>query len=185
LAEDAEWADLAVLQFAALCCDELFWRLVMSLPRLLRKSLPSLMRQRANDQKALREAASEISDREVRRELTTEERSLLSFVLAKGDEAAQTYQHQVVSARVVSRCGCGCPTIGLEVDRSLIPGSTTGRVIVDLLGQTPDGGQVGLLVFADGGFLSELEIYELDPHEKPYPLPTLDSLHPFEITSNK
>jgi len=56
------------------------------------------------------------------------------------------------------------------------------RVIADVLGTTPNGLGVGVLLFADDGYLSDLETYDFEGHVEPFPLPTLESLHPFETT---
>jgi hypothetical protein len=71
----------------------------------------------------------------------------------------------------------------LEVSRDAPAGHAAGRVIVDLQGMTPDGNAVGVLVFADGGYLSELEIYDYEDIPRPFALPTLESLHGFDERS--
>jgi hypothetical protein len=142
----------------------------MALPKSLKNSLPSLADVRKQQSEARREE----------RALSSAESQFLTYLLTNGSESAKTFIEQVPFATVVSHCGCGCPTIGLEVSLEAERGHSDGRVVVDLLGLTPAGGQVGVLVFVDDGFLSELEIYELDELQHPFPLPTIESLHPFE-----
>jgi hypothetical protein len=114
------------------------------------------------------------------RELTEEERSFLMHVLSHGSESARSFVAQLPVARAVGGCTCGCPSIGLVVNQAAVKGYATERVVVDLIDATPDGLGVGVLVFADAGYLSELEIYDFDAHVKPFPLPTIESLRPFE-----
>ncbi|QMV18317.1 hypothetical protein GOB94_06165 [Granulicella sp. 5B5] len=147
----------------------------MRLPKSLKKSLPLLGDIRRQQSEALKEDRS----------LSLSEVQFLTHVLANGSEHAQSFLGQVSFVKVVSHCRCGCPTINFEVSREAERGHSDGRVVVDLLGRTPDGGQVGILVFADDGFLSELEIYELDELPHPFPLPTLESLHLFEAAITK
>lgn len=120
-----------------------------------------------------------------KRALSDIEREFLTYVLSHGNESARSFLGQLPYSTVVSHCDCGCPTISLEIDRCAAPGVATSRIIVDLLGLTPDQKSVGILVFADNGYLSELEIYDLDELSRPYPLPTIESLHDFESHSTK
>jgi hypothetical protein len=53
----------------------------------------------------------------------------------------------------------------LAVDPKAAQGRATERIIVDLLGETLDGKSVGVLVFADDGYLTESEVYDLEGHE--------------------
>jgi hypothetical protein len=52
------------------------------------------------------------------RALTTEERALLDFLLA-GPLGDDRLRAQAATARVVAQCSCGCPSVGLAVNRSL------------------------------------------------------------------
>jgi hypothetical protein len=47
-----------------------------------------------------------------------------------------------------------------------------------MLGEV-DGKLVGIMLFQSGGYLSCLEVYDLDELERPYGLPALESLRPF------
>jgi len=49
------------------------------------------------------------------RDLTSDERVLLEWLLANGYEGASAFVSQLAQAKVVSRCACGCPTIDLAV----------------------------------------------------------------------
>ena len=49
------------------------------------------------------------------RELTGPERALLQWLIQNGTGNSAELMAQLAEARVVSRCGCGCPTIDLAV----------------------------------------------------------------------
>lgn len=49
------------------------------------------------------------------RPLNDAERSLLEWLLAHGSPDARQYAPQLLQARVVGRCTCGCPTIDLAM----------------------------------------------------------------------
>jgi hypothetical protein len=51
------------------------------------------------------------------RQLTAKERALIDFLLA-GPLGRQQLRAQVDATRVVTRCSCGCPSVGLSVDAS-------------------------------------------------------------------
>lgn len=116
------------------------------------------------------------------RTLNDEERNLLVHVLRHGGGSAQSFLGQLEFVRVTGRCDCGCPTINLLVDRAAKTGNAESRIIVDLVGNLPDGRDIGLLVFADDGYLSCLEIYIFDHKGEPFPLPVIASLRPFDGT---
>ncbi|MEU5263053.1 hypothetical protein [Amycolatopsis sp. NPDC021455] len=62
---------------------------------------------------------------------------------------------QAATARVTGRCGCGCPSINLEVDRTL-PVAVVADAPVAVEADVPGG---GLIVFAEEGHLSCLEYW--------------------------
>jgi hypothetical protein len=115
------------------------------------------------------------------RPLTSHERELLYWTLEHGSEETKSFLPQVASIQAIRSCTCGCPSIQLYVTEAAPLGiSHSGRVIVDLVGKTPNGELVGVLVFQDAGKLRELEFYLLDGEEKEFGLPTIASLSPFE-----
>lgn len=113
------------------------------------------------------------------RPLTSEESVLIVWLLDNGSPAARDFVPQLDGIRVVGKCLCGCPTIDLAVSGS--DKSTTGasQILADFVGETSKGWQVGVLLHARDGKLSELEIYNLSEHEGAYSLPTIPSLKPF------
>jgi len=113
------------------------------------------------------------------RPLSEEERLLLQHVLVNGSASAQSFAGQVAFAKATRGCDCGCPSINLIIDPRAPQSSASERIIVDLLGTLSDGADVGLFVFTDNGYLSELEVYTFGGRAEPFPLPVIQSLHPF------
>jgi hypothetical protein len=91
--------------------------------------------------------------------LNPEERMLIEWLLANGTPEAGVYVQQLKDLHVVSHCGCGCPTVDLAVGDA--QASTTGasQILADFGGITPDGIQVGVILHARQGKISELEVY--------------------------
>ncbi|VVJ15596.1 Uncharacterised protein [Amycolatopsis camponoti] len=102
------------------------------------------------------------------RPLTPAEREVLTFLLAGDFPGAAELRAQAETARVTGRCGCGCPTIDLEVDATL-PTADLGEPVE---ADAPDG---GLIVFADGGRLSGLE-YWTTSDDTPAEFPPVDRI---------
>ena len=115
----------------------------------------------------------------VERQLSTAERTLLEWLLAHGGPDASKYKSQIDSLRVVSRCGCGCPT----VDFALHSGHKMGasEVVAEAGGQSPEGVSVGVILHARDGELSELEIYSTQGEDVAFHLPLPESLEPYEV----
>jgi hypothetical protein len=121
----------------------------------------------------------EASPATVNRPLSIDERELICWLIDHGGCEASGFASQIAETRVIGYCGCGCPTIDLEVGRAPRANSGVPQVLADFVGETPEGLQVGVILFAKEGRLSELEVYSLSGHEKPFSLPTIRSLKPF------
>ena len=110
------------------------------------------------------------------RDLTEQERQLLGWLLDHAESDSSLYSAQLIDARVVSVCGCGCPTIDLGIRGAPAPKSGSS-ILADYYGMSPEDLLVGVIVHARDGFLSELEVYDVKGEAKgPFSLPTLDSL---------
>jgi hypothetical protein len=59
-------------------------------------------------------------------------------------------------------CDCGCPSFSLHPDMTLPPGDVSIRMPTDLHGTDPGGNLVGVLLFVDEGYLSDVEVYSRD-----------------------
>jgi hypothetical protein len=89
---------------------------------------------------------------ELKRELSEEEKKILSHVLSN-----TIYSNQIDSLKIIARCGCGkCPTVlfGQSFDDAPIP---NGQDVVQYQGVNSDGEIVGVTVMAAAGRLTELE----------------------------
>jgi hypothetical protein len=121
---------------------------------------------------------------ELPRPLLPEERATLLALLNYADfEGRHALVVQVESAHVDSYCGCGCATVGLTVDPAAPSARATYRPIPnDALVIDGDGEILGgVIVFADDGYLSLLEVYW---YEEPIsPFPPLDRLQLSNRTS--
>ena len=102
------------------------------------------------------------------------ERTLIGWLLLNGVPEARAYVQQLDGLHVVGRCSCGCGTVDLAVADARA--STTGPslILADFMGLTPEHLQVGVLLHAREGKISELEIYPLG--ETTASLPTIESL---------
>ena len=121
---------------------------------------------------------------ELPRPLLSKERATLLALLSYADfEGRDALVKQVDSARVDRYCGCGCATVNLSVDLAAPSARKTYRPIpneakvVDVNGENIGG----VIVFADDGYLSNLEIFWYD--EPISPFPPLDRLQVFKQSS--
>ena len=141
---------------------------------------PELVARRADLQAAAKAAGLSASDieavlnarRELPRPLLADERATLLALLNHADfEGRDALVAQVESVRVDSYCGCGCATVGLVVDRSLPSAPLTYRPIPNEAAvYDPEGEPLGgVIVFADDGYLSNLEIYWYETPISPFP----------------
>jgi hypothetical protein len=108
------------------------------------------------------------------RPLTTDERSLLEWLILNGSRSAAKYAPQIPRVSVVSRCTCGCPTIDLAVDGKHADGGS--ELVADFVGKSPEGRQVGVILHCRGGQISELEGYAIDEVTGTFGLPRPDDL---------
>ena len=114
----------------------------------------------------------------INRELSIEEQALIKWLIANGSPEAKAYESQLPLLRIVGGCDCGCPTVNFAVgSRREISGPP--RIIADFIGMTPAGIEVGVILFAAGEQISELEVYSLSGAEGKFSLPAIASLHPF------
>lgn len=113
----------------------------------------------------------------VERNLSSGERTLLQWLLMHGSSDASKYMSQIDSLRVVSKCGCGCPT----VDFALQSGRKVGGsdIAAEAGGKSPEGISVGVILLVRDDELSELEVYSTEGWDVPFSLPTPDSLEAF------
>jgi hypothetical protein len=96
-------------------------------------------------------------------------------LLNHGTPKAASYLEQLPMVSVVSRCGCGCPTVDLAVSGQAAPVSSATTILAEAGGVSPEGVRVGVIVHGREGRISELEIYSLAGEAK-FSLPRIDDL---------
>jgi hypothetical protein len=94
------------------------------------------------------------------RPLAIEEQDLIDALLGAAGAAAGRYLGQLATVEVVGGCGCGCPSIDLFAPSRGGESSASPLVIADAV--TPDGIQVGVILWVRGGSLSGLEVHPWD-----------------------
>lgn len=99
------------------------------------------------------------------RPLQDDQRRLLDFLLIRDFPGRAELAEQAKSVLTAgSSCSCGCPSFSLVADRSLPPAAIAygDRMVSDAHGPDPGGNEVGVLLFTDEGYLSEVEIYSVE-----------------------
>ena len=111
------------------------------------------------------------------RDLTSEERHLVRWMLEHGVPDAPQFLPQLERAQVLpTRCPCGCASIDFSIDGQPKPGGGL-RPIADFVFGNGDE-LSGIFVFEQSGVLAGLEVYGLAA-DAPKTLPSPDSLRPF------
>ena len=135
---------------------------------MLKKSLPSIF---DRQQKPSSERAEEPF-----RPLKPAEANLIQHLLERG-KRTQKFLAQLSSLQARRSCTCGCPTIALHVAEDAAKVQSSTRIIVDDVFGYSEGKLVGLILFADDGKLSELEIYDVaGQFTGEFGLPEIDTL---------
>ena len=112
------------------------------------------------------------------RPLTTNERSLVEWMLRHGKPEAAPFLAQLESAQVTpERCPCGCASIYLVVEGHPSPSGGMRPVADFVFGNDAD--LSGIFVYEQGGVLAGVEVYGL-AGDAPSMLPRPESLRPFE-----
>jgi len=112
--------------------------------------------------------------------LTSEEIELLNWLVEHGLPEAKSFAPQVEKIRATPWCDCGCPSISLYVEEGAPVGMSSNSVIADVVGKTPEGKKIGVLLFQKGGKLSILEVYALDIIEGYWGFPVYESMQTWE-----
>lgn len=109
------------------------------------------------------------------RDLTSEEATLIEWMLFHGTSDAQHFVPQLSRARVYSRCPYGCASIDLSVDGKR-PTDFRMRVLGDFQWQNATGSLFGAFVFEQDGLLAGLDMWSVDGKETPRHLPSPEHL---------
>ncbi len=101
-----------------------------------------------------------MSDQPDNRDLTSDERQLVLWMLEHGNHQARAFLPQVDQVRISPwRCECGCASVDFIQEKQAEP--TAGMRI---LGDYVFGGgdhESGMFIFERGGILSGIEVYGL------------------------
>lgn len=90
--------------------------------------------------------------------LSPDATATLNALLAGPNPVSSALRAQIPHTRVTGRCGCGCVTVDLTVDRAAVPPAPAhGNPAADAWYAVPD--DAGVMVFTKNGYLSLLEIY--------------------------
>jgi len=82
----------------------------------------------------------------------------LRALLTGTDPVSSALRAQIPRTQVGSRCGCGCATVDLVVDRTAVPPAPAhDNPAADAWYVAPE--DAGAMVFTQDGYLSLLEIY--------------------------
>ncbi|MFC4606737.1 hypothetical protein ACFO9E_02680 [Streptomyces maoxianensis] len=83
---------------------------------------------------------------------------MLNALLTGSDPASIALRAQIPHTQVADRCGCGCVTVDLTVDRAAAPPAPAhGNPAADAWYVEPE--DAGVMVFTKDGYPSLLEIY--------------------------
>jgi hypothetical protein len=85
------------------------------------------------------------------------ELELIEALLGAAGARGGRYLGQLPRIRVVGSCGCGCPSIDLELDSGPREGAPNPLVVADA--ESSGGVPVGVILWVRGGALSGLEIH--------------------------
>jgi hypothetical protein len=117
------------------------------------------------------------------RTLTTTESAIIGFLLPPQLPDAEELRSQLDQAMVVGKCDCGCPTIDISIPTTATPSiAYVGRAPLPYEGVVNDYPGAGIILFAEGGYLSSLEYYFSDD-EVPEAWPPMGKIQlegPFE-----
>jgi hypothetical protein len=111
------------------------------------------------------------------RPLSTDESSLLLFLLEHESDKLHLLLPQIQGLLARSGCDCGCPTIEFLVNVEIEPAFSDLRVITDDVYGHSDSRLVGTFLIIDDGKLSEMEIYDVSGQiSGAYGLPDISTL---------
>jgi len=109
------------------------------------------------------------------RPLTVEERDLLVWLLEHGGPEARNFLPQLEVIQARPSCGCGCPSIEFIVPIDAPYIHLTDGISGHFAGRSADR-DVGLILFAGSGVLSELEVFTFGGIDHPFGLPNIETL---------
>jgi hypothetical protein len=119
----------------------------------------------------------------VNRPITEQEGLLIKWLLKHGVPGSEEFISQLDSLTVIWKCRCGCPTVNFALRGESVR-SENKHILADYLA-TVDGQDVGVILFQREGRLSSLEVYSHAGTDKPFGLPEIEALYPWEELSQR
>jgi hypothetical protein len=112
-----------------------------------------------------------------RRGIYQSEAEIIQAALKRASVGAldETAWAAIPSLEVVARCECGCASVDFDAPTS----EQRSGIIADATGQTPRGGQVGVIVWGRSDAITGLEIYDLGAGDDDLVLPVPTSVIPW------
>jgi hypothetical protein len=114
------------------------------------------------------------------RQLNAGERTLIEWLIANGIPEARAFTQQLTGLHVIGRCSCGCPTVDFAMGDSQQATTGPAQILADFFGITHEGIEVGVILHARQGRISELEVYSLgttDTTDLTFGLPRIETLN--------
>jgi hypothetical protein len=105
------------------------------------------------------------------RNLSLEEIGIIQWLLAEHDRLELA--NQLDNVKVISKCGCGCRTIGLQVESEV---ANSQGLHLSAQGFSPEGVPIDVILHIRNGLIYEFEVYAMDGTEK-FTLPETEKLH--------
>lgn len=109
------------------------------------------------------------------RSLSESEQALIAALLSYLPEGAESFLAQLEQARVVDHCSCGCPSIDLAIGKARKRAAGDTEILIGADGCSPEGTPVGIILWAQAGNLSSLEVHAWDAATD-FSLPEPDTL---------
>lgn len=116
----------------------------------------------------------------VDRPLTTQEQLLIRWLLEHGETNAIDFLPQLLQARVIGRCSCGCASIDLAITGNNVLRGAPMDILSDYLWRDEQGHLFGAYVFAHEGLLAGLDLWSVDGQAMGERLPEIHELWPME-----
>ena len=102
---------------------------------------------------------------------------MIVWLLEHGPSDARNFLPQLDVISVRNCCDCGCPSIEFDVPLEAPYIETPSEMRAYFTGAT-ESHEVGLMLIAGGGVLSELEVYTFGESDGPFGLPDIGTLQP-------
>jgi hypothetical protein len=119
----------------------------------------------------------------VNRPITEQEGQLLKWLLEHGVPGSDEFISRIDSLTVIWKCRCCCPTVNFALHGKSVL-SENKHILADYLA-TVGGQDVGVILFQREGRLSSLEVYSQAGTDKPFGLPEIEALYPWEELSQR